>query len=105
MKKMMGSRWNLFFLILAAALVLGGLGAAFDAFRDFDYAAFHQPEQGSLTELFRVSALKLLLGGGMTAAGIAIGTVLLLHLIQRTARMEQEAAALRPLKEAVADLI
>ena len=105
MKKMMGSRWNLFFLILTAGLVLVGLGAAFDAFRDFDYAAFHQPEQGALTELFRVSALKLLLGGGMTAAGIAIGTVLLLHLIRRTARVEKEAAALRRRNEAVEELI
>ena len=68
MKKIVGSRWNLFVLILAAGLVLTGLGAAFDAFRDFDYAAFRQTEQSALTELFRVSALKLLLGGGMADA-------------------------------------
>lgn len=105
MKKIVGSRWNLFFLILAAALVLTGLGAAFDAFRDFDYAAFQQTEQRALTELFRVSALKLLLGGGMTAAGIAVGTVLVLHLIRRTARMEKEAAVLRRRNEAVEELI
>ena len=105
MKKIVGSRWNLFLLILAAALVLTGLGAAFDAFRDFDYAAFRQTEQSALTGLFRVSALKLLLGGGMTAAGIAVGTVLVLHLIRRTARMEQEAQALRRRNEAVEELI
>ena len=105
MKKTGGLLWNLFFLALAVILIFGGLGAAFDAFRDFDYAAFSQTNPDGLTELFRVSALKLLLGGGMTAAGLAIGTVLLLHLIRRTARIEKEAAALRRRNEAVEELI
>lgn len=105
MKRIVESRWSLLFLILAAALVFTGLGTAFDAFRDFDYAAFDQPEPGDLTELFRVSALKLLLGGGLTTAGLAMGTVLLLHLIRRTARIEKEAQALRNRNDAMEELI
>lgn len=105
MKKIVESRWHILFLILAAVLVFSGLGAAFDAFRDFEYAVFSQMGQSLLPELFRVSAVKLLLGGGLTAAGLAVGTVLFLHLIRRTARMEQEARALRRRNEAVEELI
>ena len=105
MKRIVESRWNLFFLILAAARVFTGLGAAFDAFRDFDQAAFSRLDPAELTELFRISALKLLMGGGLTAAGLAVGTVMLLHLIRRTARIEREAAALRRRNEAVEELI
>ena len=105
MKRIMESRWNLLFLVLAAILVFMGLGAAFDAFRDLDYGAFAQAEPEVLTELFRVSAVKLLLGGGLTAAGLVIGTILVLHLLRRTARMEKEARALRRRNEAVEELI
>lgn len=105
MKKNTGSRWNLFFLILAVILVLAGLAAAFDAFRDFDYAAFARLDEPALVEVFRISAVKLLLGGGLTAAGLGIGSVLFLHLIRRTARMEKEARALRQRNEAVETLI
>ena len=54
MKRIMESRWNLLFLVLAAILVFTGLGAAFDAFRDLDYGAFAQAEPEVLTELFRI---------------------------------------------------
>ena len=105
MKRIVESRWNLMFLILGAALIFVGLGTAFDAFRDLDYGAFSQGDPRAMTEVFRVSALKLLLGGGMTVGGLAIGTVLLLHLIRRTARIEKEARALRRRNEAVEELI
>ncbi len=105
MKKLMESRWYLVFLIMAAVLVLAGLVAAFDAFRDFDYAAFAGLDGDTLTELFRISAVKLLLGGGMTAVGVGIGMTLMLHLLRRTARIEKEARALRRRNEAVEELI
>lgn len=95
MKIIRESRWSLLFLILAAVLVLTGLAVTYDAFRDFDYAAFARLDHEQLLELFRLSAVKLLLGGGVTATGLGMGTILFMHLLRRTVRMERETRALR----------
>ena len=105
MKHLMGSRWSLLALMLAAVLLCAGLGISFNVFQDHEYMAFSGADRTALLELFRISAVKLLLGGGMTVAGLGIGVILFLHLIRRTARMEKETRALRQRNEQIEELI
>lgn len=104
MKRIAESRWSLIFLALAVTLVTLGLALTFDVFRDYEYMVFAHRDHAELMELFRVSAVKLICGGAMTAAGMTIGLVLFLHLIRRTARMEKEANILRRRNEAMEEL-
>lgn len=101
MKKPMGNHWGAFFLVLGLVLLSLGLGMIFDVFRDYEYIAFQHTDHSQLMALLRRTALKLMAGGGMVAAGLGIGVILFLHLIRRTARMEKEAAAVRRRSEAL----
>lgn len=104
MKRVMESWGHLLFLMLALTLVTLGLALTFDVFRDYEFMVFSHRDHNELMELFRLSAVKLLCGGAMTAAGMAVGLVLFLHLVRRTARMEKEAKILHRRNDALEEL-
>lgn len=94
------SRPMIFFFLLALVLIVWGMVMLFGVFRDYETIALHHTEQ-ELLSLLRISAVKLVTGGGMVVAGIGTLVITVLHLIRRTARVEKEADALRQKNQAM----
>lgn len=104
MKQRRGARWILFFLVLALVLLGTGLMLVFDVFREYERVVYTVMDREALMDSLRLSAIRMLSGGVLTAAGVAIGLVLFLHMVRRNTRIQIEAETLRRRNEAVEKL-
>lgn len=87
--------------LVAIVLVIAGLSTVFHVFSDYESVAFGQMDRDLLVSLLRASAVRLILGGGLMAAGSGTLLILFLHMIRRTARTQKEADILRKKNEAM----
>lgn len=83
----------------AAIMVLAGMAVVIHVFRAYEWAAFTHESHQVLMQTIHRYAYWLMAGMGMLTGGLAVGLVLVLHTIRRTARMEKEAAALQKKNE------
>lgn len=80
--------------LLAAFFVTAGMFLIVHVFQSFEWAVLHHNSHEELMDAFHLYSFRLLMGMGMVCLGLAIGSVLFLHLVRRTARIEREATAL-----------
>lgn len=100
MKRTEVSRTMVFFFILALLLVIAGMVLTFGVFRSYESVVFQHTDH-QLMDTLRAAAARLLLGGGLLAAGLGTLVIGFLHLIRRTARIRKEADALRRRNDAM----
>lgn len=86
-------------LATAGLFLLSGMILIYDVFRSYEWAVDYYFDHRELMNAIHLYSYRLMLGMGLVCLGLAIGFVLFLHLIRRTARMERETQALQKKNE------
>lgn len=90
--------------LLAASAFLGGLLAGADVFRQLEEFGTRYAQYGAVSAVLRKTAVYSMLSGSLVALGAGILLVLILHVLQRTSRIQREAEALRKKNQVMEEL-
>lgn len=79
----------------SGVMVTVGMALIYDVFRDYEWAVFFHNNHQELIVTIHRYAYRLMAGMGLVTAGLAVGLILVLHMLRRTARIQKEAAILQ----------
>ena len=91
------------FLILAVLLILLGISCGVQVLTKMEQLLL-QEENAALAEMIQTRALYAMIFGGMVVLGVGMLIILVLHVLRKTTRLEQEAEALRQRNQAMEEL-
>ena len=92
---------TVFFLVLAVALMLSGIILGIWAFRGFEDLLPVLSHHDTILSVIRGTTVYAMISASLVMSGIGILTVLILHVLRRTSRIQREAEALRKKNEAM----
>ena len=95
MKRYSFTKSSFLILVIAGLFLLAGMSLIYDAFRSYEWAVDYYSSHQELIDVIHMYSYRLMIGMGMVCMGLAVGFVLFLHMVRRTARIEREALALQ----------
>lgn len=88
-------------IIAVCLFLLIGMILIIHVFRSFEFEVIYHNSHEELMDAFRRYSFFLLLGMGVGCLGLAIGSILFMHMVRRAARIEREAQALQRKNEKI----
>lgn len=88
-------------IVAAALLFTMGMVSIIDVLQSYEWTVYHHSSHTELMEAIHMYSYRLILGMALLSTGLAVGAVLMLHMLRRTARIKKEAEALQKKNEQV----
>lgn len=89
------SKGTVALVIAAVIMLIIGMVIIYSVFQNYEQEVFYENNQQDLIESIHLHAYRLIVGMAMVSVGLGMSSIVFLHMLRRTARIQREAEALQ----------